>query len=59
MCITGGDEIDAAAWFYRGLKVYREPLELMNIYDKTVPKPILEILAEMIAMDSTMSIGNP
>lgn len=28
----------------------------MSIYDSTVPKPILDILAEMIAMDSGIDI---
>jgi import receptor subunit TOM20 len=29
----------------------------MSIYDKTVPKPILDILAEMIAVDPALKIG--
>ena len=57
-CITliaaGGDEIDCAYWFYKGIKVYPQPLDLMQIYDKTVAKPILDILAEMIALDSSI-----
>jgi len=61
--------------FYRALKVYPQPRELINIYDKTVPKvrlttiaahlfseltmtqPILDILAEMIAVDSSISVS--
>ncbi|KAK3059642.1 mitochondrial import receptor subunit tom20, partial [Coniosporium uncinatum] len=38
------------------LKVYPQPRELINIYDKTVPKPILDILAEMIAVDPSISV---
>lgn len=30
--------IESALAFYRGLKVYPQPGELINIYDKTVPK---------------------
>ncbi|KAK4110002.1 protein import receptor MAS20 [Canariomyces notabilis] len=42
---------EAAIAFYKALKVYPTPGDLINIYDKTVPKPILDILAEMIAYD--------
>ncbi|KAK4988341.1 mitochondrial import receptor subunit tom20 [Elasticomyces elasticus] len=57
MCQDGSDPVDAALCFYRALKVYPQPRELINIYDKTVPKPILDILAEMIAVDSSISVG--
>lgn len=30
--------IDAALCFYKALKVYPQPKDLINIYDKTVPK---------------------
>jgi import receptor subunit TOM20 len=57
------------------LKVYPNPRELINIYDKTVPKvgfllivscpklwantwqPVLDILAEMIAVDTSIPVG--
>lgn len=35
---SGADSIEAALCFYRALKVYPNPRELINIYDKTVPK---------------------
>lgn len=35
---AGADSIEAALCFYRALKVYPNPRELINIYDKTVPK---------------------
>ncbi|KAJ9627874.1 mitochondrial import receptor subunit tom20 [Taxawa tesnikishii (nom. ined.)] len=57
MCQDGSDPIDAALCFYKALKVYPQPRELINIYDKTVPKPILDILAEMIAVDSSISVS--
>ncbi|KAJ9644647.1 mitochondrial import receptor subunit tom20 [Coniosporium tulheliwenetii] len=50
------DPIEAALCFYRALKVYPQPKELINIYDKTVPKPILDILAEMIAVDTSIPV---
>ncbi|KAI4188019.1 MAG: hypothetical protein L6R41_002433 [Letrouitia leprolyta] len=40
------------------LKVYPQPGDLITIYDKTVPKPVLDMLAEMVAFDGTMPIGN-
>lgn len=38
MCTDGSDPVDAALCFYRALKVYPQPGELVSIYDKTVPK---------------------
>jgi import receptor subunit TOM20 len=37
-CLSGADNVEAALCFYRALKVYPNPRELINIYDKTVPK---------------------
>ncbi|KAF1990792.1 protein import receptor MAS20 [Aulographum hederae CBS 113979] len=54
-CQDGTDPVDAALCFYNALKVYPQPRELINIYDKTVPKPILDILAKMIAQDPHIS----
>ncbi|KXX83317.1 Mitochondrial import receptor subunit tom20 [Madurella mycetomatis] len=47
--------LDAAIAFYKALKVYPTPGDLINIYDKTVSKPILDILAEMIAYDGRIT----
>lgn len=85
--MAGADNIEAALCFYRALKVYPNPRELINIYDKTVPKvrprprclfllllllllpfsaaltiplppqPVLDILAEMIAVDTSIPVG--
>ncbi|KAF1362725.1 protein import receptor MAS20 [Lizonia empirigonia] len=55
--IPGADNIEAALCFYRALKVYPNPRELINIYDKTVPKPVLDMLAEMIAVDTSIPVG--
>ncbi|KAL2120918.1 hypothetical protein VTJ04DRAFT_4945 [Mycothermus thermophilus] len=49
--------LEAALAFYKALKVYPTPGDLINIYDKTVSKPILDILAEMIAYDTSLRIG--
>lgn len=58
--ILGADPskaVEAALAFYKALKVYPTPGDLINIYDKTVSKPILDILAEMIAYDPSLRIG--
>ncbi|KAF2265772.1 protein import receptor MAS20 [Lojkania enalia] len=58
MCQQGADPVEAALCFYRALKVYPNPRELISIYDKTVPKPVLDILAEMIAIDTSIPVGS-
>jgi import receptor subunit TOM20 len=54
----GSDQIEAALCFYKALKVYPQPKDLISIYDKTVPKDVLEILAEMVAMDAGLNLGS-
>ncbi|KAI0484699.1 mitochondrial import receptor subunit tom-20 [Xylariaceae sp. FL0804] len=49
--------LEAAIAFYKALKVYPTPGELMSIYDKTVDKRVLDVLAEMIAYDKDLDIG--
>ena len=55
--LAGSDQVEAALCFYKALKVYPQPGDLISIYDKTVPKPVLDILAEMVALDSTIKVG--
>ena len=50
--------MEAALAFYKALKVYPQPKDLISIYDKTVPKDILEVLAEMVAFDSSLKLGS-
>lgn len=54
--IVASRKLESALAFYKGLKVYPAPGDLIKIYDSTVPKPILDILAEMIAYDSALDI---
>jgi len=56
MAQEGSDPIGAALCFYKALKVYPQPKDLVSIYDKTVPKEILEILAVMVAHDKDLKI---
>ncbi|KAI9679472.1 MAG: hypothetical protein M1817_005494 [Caeruleum heppii] len=57
MCSEGSDPVDAALCFYKALKVYPQPSDLMSIYDRTVPKPVLDVLAEMLAADPSITVG--
>jgi len=57
MTLLGSKQVEAALCFYKALKVYPQPRDLVQIYDKTVPAPVIAILAEMIALDPTMSVG--
>ncbi|KAJ5712445.1 hypothetical protein N7493_008913 [Penicillium malachiteum] len=57
LCQDGANQIEAALSFYKALKVYPQPQDLISIYDKTVPKEVLEILAEMVAMDPALKLG--
>lgn len=45
MCTDGSDPVEAALCFYRALKVYPQPRELIGIYDKTVPKVRLNLIS--------------
>lgn len=54
---AGSDNVEAALCFYKALKVYPQPKDLISIYDKTVPKEVLELLAEMVAMDAGLKLG--
>ncbi|KAJ5584819.1 mitochondrial import receptor subunit (Tom20) [Penicillium hispanicum] len=58
LCAEGNEQIEAALAFYKALKVYPQPKDLISIYDKTVPKEVLEILAEMVAMDAGLKLGS-
>jgi len=57
LCQDGGQAVEAALCFYRALKVYPQPRDLISIYDKTVPKNVLDLLAEMIAADGEIGVG--
>lgn len=53
----GASHLDCAMQFYKAMKVYPQPQDLLQIYDSAVPKDVLEVLAEVIALDSTMNLG--
>lgn len=43
--------------FYKALKVYPAPLELIMIYQKTVPEPVFQTVVQIMALEvgGTMS----
>ncbi|KEY71512.1 hypothetical protein S7711_03578 [Stachybotrys chartarum IBT 7711] len=47
---------ESALGLYKCLKVHPSPGDLISIYDKVIPKPVLEVLAEMIAYDTSLDI---
>ncbi|KAL0580513.1 mitochondrial import receptor subunit tom20 [Marasmius crinis-equi] len=49
--------LPAALSFYRALRVYPSPVELMVIYQKTVPEPIFKLVIELTNLD--VSVPSP
>ncbi|KAI5453011.1 mitochondrial import receptor subunit tom20 [Naganishia albida] len=45
------NEVPAALCFYRALRVYPSPVELIMIYQKTVPASIFALLMELTSLD--------
>ncbi|TPX33990.1 hypothetical protein SmJEL517_g03203 [Synchytrium microbalum] len=41
----------AAACFMRAMKVYPQPLELISLFQKSLPEPVFQILMEMMSAD--------
>ncbi|TFK43835.1 hypothetical protein BDQ12DRAFT_595860 [Crucibulum laeve] len=46
--------LQAAMSFFRALRVYPSPVELMMIYEKTVPPPVFKIVMDMTNLDVTI-----
>ncbi|KAK2751161.1 hypothetical protein FQN57_000238 [Myotisia sp. PD_48] len=55
LCADSSNWLEAATCFYKALKVYPKPQDLISIYDRTVPKEVLELLAEFIALDPSLT----
>ncbi|KAG1806501.1 uncharacterized protein HD556DRAFT_1322289 [Suillus plorans] len=43
--------LSAAMCFYRALRVYPSPVELVVIYEKTVPPPVFQLVMELTNLD--------
>ncbi|KAI8333401.1 protein import receptor MAS20 [Chlamydoabsidia padenii] len=42
---------DAVLPFYKAIKVYPAPLELIDIYQKTLPQPVVETVVNILAIE--------
>ncbi|EPQ59005.1 MAS20-domain-containing protein [Gloeophyllum trabeum ATCC 11539] len=52
LCTQGpAFHLPAALCFYRALRVYPSPVELIVIYQKTVPEPVFKIVMDLMNMD--------
>ncbi|QSL66705.1 hypothetical protein MERGE_001089 [Pneumocystis wakefieldiae] len=45
--------IEAASCFFRALKVYPNQMELMVIYEKTIPKEVNAIIVKLLQLDKS------
>ncbi|KAF3904624.1 hypothetical protein ABW21_db0205067 [Orbilia brochopaga] len=52
-----GKAAEAALCFYKALRVYPDPPNLIQIYEKTVPKNVLDILGQAIALGDINILG--
>ncbi|KAF5388438.1 hypothetical protein D9615_000679 [Tricholomella constricta] len=60
LAASGPDNYLAAAMsFYRALRVYPSPVELIVIYQKTVPEPIFKMVMDMTALDVSSPHDSP
>lgn len=57
---NGGEaeHLNASLAFYRSLRVYPNPVELLNIYDKTLKEPIMDIVRIMILLEPPPAIAS-
>lgn len=52
LCAQGpAFHLPAAMCFYRALRVYPSPVELVVIYEKTVPPPVFQLVMELTNLD--------
>lgn len=57
MAASGDDTLGAAICFYKALKVYPNPQDLLTIYDRTVPRPVYELLMLILQTDAQQRPG--
>lgn len=48
---------DAVLPFFLALKVYPSPMELIMIYQKTVPAPVFQMIVNVMALDVSIFDG--
>ncbi|KAH3667141.1 hypothetical protein OGAPHI_002790 [Ogataea philodendri] len=53
-----GKDIEAAIHFYKGLAVYPNPTGILDIYQRTIPKHIYELIMMLTAIQPPASVMN-
>ncbi|KAI8991850.1 mitochondrial outer membrane translocase complex, subunit Tom20 domain-containing protein [Mycotypha africana] len=48
---------DAVVFFYKALKVYPAPMELIQIYQKTIPEPVFQLITTIYAIEQKAMEG--
>ncbi|KAH6914785.1 protein import receptor MAS20 [Coprinopsis sp. MPI-PUGE-AT-0042] len=51
--------LPAAIAFFRALRIYPAPAELIGIYENTVPAPVFKLVVQMTNMDVSSSPSSP
>lgn len=56
VCVWIGEAFynDAVLPFYLALRVYPAPMELIMIYQKTVPEPVFQMVINIMALDVSL-----
>lgn len=49
--------LEAAMCFYKAMRVYPNPNDLMSVYERTVPGHVYELLLNVMQIDATSSEG--
>lgn len=49
--------LEAAMCFYKAMRVYPNPNDLMSVYERTVPGRVYELLLNVMQIDATSSEG--
>ncbi|WVO21405.1 uncharacterized protein IAS62_002713 [Cryptococcus decagattii] len=57
--IAQGEEhyVEAALHFFRALRVYGNPGELLAVYQRVVPPPVLDMIIQLIALSTSTATG--
>ncbi len=58
LAASPGKEIDAALCFYKALAVHPNPTDILNIYQRTVPEHVYELVVMMIAIKPPLAVVN-
>ncbi|WWC90425.1 uncharacterized protein L201_005360 [Kwoniella dendrophila CBS 6074] len=51
--------VKSASHFYRALRVYPQPLELLGIYQRVVPAPVWALLIELTSLSGASAASGP